>query len=213
VSELGGAIAVNLGAGEALLGKQRGGFFKSMKLLRFTHGVRVLSRASVVLAASLGVAACVVAPPPRTVLVPTPPPPKVFIYPSNGQTQQQMDMDRYQCHTWAVQQTGVDPNRQSPYQQVVVQGAPPPGSATAAGAVTGAVVGSIAAGPYNSGAGFLIGAAAGAIIGSAADANAQAQAKQAQQQVNQAAANAQAGAEAYTNAFAACLQGRGYTVK
>jgi hypothetical protein len=184
-----------------------------MKLLRLICSIRALSRASIVLAASLGMAACVVAPPSRTVLVPTPPPPRVFIYPSNGQTQQQMAMDRFECHTWAVQQTGVDPSRQSPYQQVVVQPAPPPGSATAAGALTGAVVGSIAAGPYNSGAGLLIGAAAGAIIGSAADANAQAQAKQAQQNVNQAAANAQTGAQAYTNAFAACLQGRGYTVR
>ena len=125
-----------------------------MKLLHFRTMFRCC-RGLWRLAASLGMAACVVAPPPRTVMVPTPPPPKVFIYPSNGQTQQQMDMDRYECHTWAVQQTGVDPSRQSPYQQVVVQPAPPPGSATAAGAVTGAVVGSIAAGPYNSGAGFL----------------------------------------------------------
>jgi hypothetical protein len=207
------AIAVNPAVVKAFLYERPGGFVKPMKLLSFSQTVGVLSRSSLVLAASIGMAACVVAPPPRTVMVPTPPPPKVFIYPSNGQTQEQMARDRYECHTWAVQQTGVDPSRQSPYQQVVVQPAPPPGAATATGAVAGAIVGSAIAGPYNSGAGFLLGAATGAIIGSAADANAQAQAKQAQQQVNQAAANAQAGAEAYTNAYAACLQGRGYTVK
>jgi hypothetical protein len=165
------------------------------------------------LVASLGMAACVVAPPPRTVLVQAPPQPKIFVYPSNGQTQQQMDRDRYDCHVWAVQQTGVDPSSQSPYQEVVVQPAPPPGAATATGAVAGAIVGSAIAGPYNSGAGFLLGAATGAIIGSAADANAQAHAQQTQQQVNQAAAAAQAQANSYRNAFAACLQGRGYTVK
>ena len=207
------AITVNPLAAEAFLIVRGGDFVKPMKLLCFSHRIGVLSRASVVLAASLGMAACVVAPPPRTVMVPTPPPPRVFVYPSNGQTQEQIARDRYECHTWAVQQTGVDPSRQSPYQQVVVQPAPPPGAATATGAVAGAIVGSAVAGPYNSGAGFLLGAATGAIIGSAADANAQAKAKQAQQQVNQAAANAQAGAEAYTNAYAACLQGRGYTVK
>src|SRR5450631_2933660 len=115
-----------------------------MRSLRFSCMGRAVSRASAVLAASLAVAACVVAPPPRTVMVPTPPPPKVFVYPSNGQTQEQIARDRYECHMWAVQQTGVDPSRQSPYQQVVVQPAPPPGAATATGAVTGAVVGSIA---------------------------------------------------------------------
>jgi hypothetical protein len=33
----------------------------------------------------------------------------MFVYPKNGQTQQQTDSDRYQCHQWAVGQTGFDP--------------------------------------------------------------------------------------------------------
>ncbi len=184
-----------------------------MKSLCFIHRIQPLWKLSAVLASSLGMAACVVAPPPRTVVVQLPPQPKIFVYPSSGQTQQQLDRDRYECHVWAVQQTGVDPSTQSRYQEVVVQPPPPPGAATATGAVAGAIVGSAIAGPYDSGAGFLLGAATGAIIGSAADANAQAQANQAQQQVNQAAAAAQAQADSYRNAFAACLQGRGYTVK
>jgi outer membrane lipoprotein SlyB len=184
-----------------------------MRSLRFRASGRVLWNAAVAAAVGVGLSACVVAPPPRTVMVPAPPVPKVFVYPSNGQTPEQTDRDRYECHTWAVQQTGVDPGRQAAYQPVVVQPSPPPGAATATGAVAGAVVGSIVAGPYNSGAGLLLGAAAGAIVGSAADANAQAQAKQAQQQINQTAAAAQAGNNAYLNAFASCMQGRGYSVK
>lgn len=34
---------------------------------------------------------------------------QLFVYPRNGQSQQQEDKDRYECHHWAVQQTGFDP--------------------------------------------------------------------------------------------------------
>jgi len=158
-------------------------------------------------------AACV-APPPRTVVVRTPPPQRVFVYPTNGQTPEQTDRDRYECHVWAVQQTGVDPSRPdaSPYERVVVQPSTPPGAGTAAGAITGAILGSIIAGPRNAGAGLVLGGITGAVVGSAADASAQAQAQQTQAQINQAAAEGRARADSYRRALGACLQGRGYTV-
>jgi hypothetical protein len=31
------------------------------------------------------------------------------IYPAKAQSQQQMEMDKYECYTWAKQQTGFDP--------------------------------------------------------------------------------------------------------
>ena len=37
---------------------------------------------------------------------------EVYIYPRNGQTDQQMANDRYECHAWAANQTGFDPTRQ-----------------------------------------------------------------------------------------------------
>ena len=84
------------------------------------------------------------------------------------------------------------------------------------GAIGGAILGSILAGPRNADAGLLFGAATGAIVGSASDANAQAQARQAQAQINQETAQqiaAERGrADAYRRALSACLQGRGYTV-
>jgi hypothetical protein len=41
----------------------------------------------------------------------------LFVYPKNGQSQQQTDSDRYQCHQWAVGQTGFDPtNTANPSQ-------------------------------------------------------------------------------------------------
>src|SRR5207302_8658884 len=44
----------------------------------------------------------------------------VFMYPARGQSQQQQDRDRYECHSWAVGQTGFDPSRAS------AAAAPPP---------------------------------------------------------------------------------------
>jgi hypothetical protein len=167
-------------------------------------------------ATMLGLLAACATPPPRTVVVPAPAPPpqRVFVYPANGQSAEQTERDRYECHVWAVQQTGVDPSRPdaSAYERVVVQPANPPGSGTAAGIIGGAIVGSILAGPWHAGAGALIGGATGGIIGSAADANAQAQAQQTQAQINQSAAAGRARADSYRRAIGACLQGRGYTV-
>ena len=98
---------------------------------------RAATRVAIPLAAILGLSACVT-PPPRVVAVPSPPPrpQTVFVYPNNGQSAEQTDRDRYECHLWAVQQTGVDPSRAdaNPYERVVVQPATPPGANTAAGA-------------------------------------------------------------------------------
>src|ERR1700723_1675099 len=162
----------------------------------------------------LGLLSACVTPPPRTYAVPAPPPQRVFVYPANGQSAEQTERDRYECHVWAVQETGVDPSRAdaSPYERVVVQPANPPGSGTVAGAIGGAIIGSIIAGPRNAGAGLVLGGATGAIIGSASDAQAQAQGQQTQQQNNQSAAAGRAQADSYRRAIGACLQGRGYTV-
>src|SRR5215471_1767134 len=34
---------------------------------------------------------------------------QMFIYPQRGQTPEQQQRDRFECHQWAVQQTGFDP--------------------------------------------------------------------------------------------------------
>jgi hypothetical protein len=176
---------------------------------------RCATRVAIPLVVILGLSACVT-PPPRVMAVPSAPPPpqRVFVYPNNGQSAEQTDRDRYECHIWAVQQTGVDPSRAdaSPYERVVVQPATPPGANTAAGAVTGAILGAIIAGPRAAGAGLVLGGATGAIIGSAADANAQQQAQQTQQQINMGASEGRARADSYRRALGACLAGRGYTV-
>jgi hypothetical protein len=34
---------------------------------------------------------------------------KIFVYPRQGQSEEQQAKDRYECHSWAVGQTGYDP--------------------------------------------------------------------------------------------------------
>jgi hypothetical protein len=169
------------------------------------------------LSGAVALSGCVT-PPPRTVAVAPPAPQRVFVYPANGQSSEQTERDRYECHVWAVQETGVDPSRPdaTPYERVIVQPATPPGAGTAAGAIGGAILGSILAGPRNAGAGLVLGAATGAIVGTAAEANANAQAQNqanlTQAQINARSAADRARADSYRRALSACLAGRGYTV-
>jgi len=39
---------------------------------------------------------------------------KLFIYPRKGQSQEQQDNDRYECHMWAADQTNYDPTTAAP---------------------------------------------------------------------------------------------------
>jgi hypothetical protein len=163
--------------------------------------------------AVLGLLSGCVAQPVRTVSIYSPPTSWVrpYIYPTQGQSPEQMDRDRYQCYVSSVQQTGVDPSRPSrTVEQVVV--APAPGAGTATGAVGGAIVGSLLAGPRSAGLGFLLGGATGAIVGSAADAHTQAQATQAQMQAREARAADQERMQAFRRTNSACLASRGYSV-
>ena len=47
-----------------------------------------------------------------------------FAYPNAGQSEQQQSKDRYECHQWAVSQTGFDPTTAPP-----LAAAPPPAGA------------------------------------------------------------------------------------
>jgi hypothetical protein len=137
----------------------------------------------------------------------------LYIYPAKGQSQSQQEKDRYECHSWAVRQTGFDPSRPSsgaassaqtpPYQASqphVVKGA-------ARGAALGAVGGAITG---DAGKGAAAGAAMGGLAGGFRRRD------ERKQQAAQQQANAQAAANnsrtSYHRAMAACLQGRGYTV-
>ena len=38
---------------------------------------------------------------------------RIFVYPRQGQSEEQQAKDRYECHSWAVSQTGYDPTKPS----------------------------------------------------------------------------------------------------
>lgn len=159
-------------------------------------------------------AGCVEAPP-RRVVVPGPEAAqnRIIIYPAQGQSPQQLDRDRYECNTWAVQQSGFDPSLPGvpAGQRVVVEPATPPGANTAVGAIAGAILGAAIAGPRNAGAGLLLGGVTGAAIGASTDANAQAQARAEQLQANRSYEQTEVAATNYRRAINACLHARGYT--
>ncbi len=139
---------------------------------------------------------------------------QLYVYPLKKQSSEQQDRDRYECHRWAVQQTGFDPSKTyptnpnsldpqpyRPSQPHVVKGA-------ARGAALGAVGGAITG---NAGKGAAAGAAMGGLAGGFRRRD------ERRQQAAQQQANASSAASSqhmnYTRAMAACLEGRGYSVK
>ncbi len=135
-----------------------------------------------------------------------------FIYPSQGQSQEQQTRDHGECHVWAVNQSGYDPANppmgSAPRSNEPAQGGVLRGGAR--GAAGGAIVGAIAG---NAGKGAAIGAAGGAFVGGMRrqDQRSRQQAERDQYYADQRAAQQQ-GLSTYNRAFSACMQGRGYTV-
>lgn len=130
-----------------------------------------------------------------------------IVYPGAGQSMEQQSADENACRSWAQQQTGMYPNQAPPgYYGETSTGAPVLGGA-ARGAALGAVGGAIGG---DAGKGAAIGAGVGATVGLM---------RRNQERRQQAYANQQAQAQyqadmgRYNQAFAACMQGRGYTVR
>jgi len=130
-----------------------------------------------------------------------------IIYPNQGQSPEQQEKDKFECYTWAREQTGFDPMQATtvPSGQPAPQGGVVRGAA--GGALAGVAIGAIAG---NAGKGAAIGAASGALFGGMRQHDQQRQQQQAQQQQ---AANYDNQRNNYNRAYGACLEGRGYTVK
>jgi len=136
---------------------------------------------------------------------------EIFAYPKNGQTQEQFQMDQYQCHQWATSQTGVDPTNPAQQPKPAAPSGPPPPAAVAAsatgGAIVGTVIGAISGHP---GQGAAIGTAVGASAGMMA---AGVKGKKQAEAKKKAEAEAQAAQANYNKAYSVCLEGRGYQVR
>lgn len=148
----------------------------------------------------------------------------VYVFPSDGQSSSQQNIDESACYEWAVQNTGNDPFDLSKQQQASAQQAEAQKAAAgqgtqgsgARGAVTGAAAGALIGEIADDDAGK--GAAWGAAIGAVANRRrykrqeyAQVQAAEQQQQ-----ATAQYTAQEIANfkkAFSVCLEAKHYMVK
>ncbi len=131
----------------------------------------------------------------------------MYVYPKEGQDKAQQDKDSYECHSWAVQQTGFDPTKppSTTTQTQSSQGGEVVGGA-AKGAALGAIGGAIAGDAGK-------GAAAGAAVGGAGGAMRKRSNQREQEAQQQAAKQAyQNNLESYNRAKATCLEGRGYSV-
>jgi hypothetical protein len=209
-----------------------------VKRLHFAGRVDLVASVAALLVSGFALTSCAAAPPaaphpaaaappaaaPPAAVPPEEAPPattstQVYVYPSGGQSAAQLDRDRYECHVWAVKQSGFDPSQPhlAPHQRVQVVAMPPAGTGVLAGAATGAIIGAAVSQPYQSGSGAAIGAVAGALLGAASDAARQQQANQVQKHYDARDAQLQARLEQQSNdyrrAIGACLEGRGYTVK
>lgn len=136
-----------------------------------------------------------------------------IVFPAKGQSQDQMEKDKFSCYQWAKNETGFDP-----MQTPTTSTPPPQQQAGRGGAVKGAAVGA--------GAGALIkkddsrskgaatGAVVGGVVGGAAQSRQMRQDQQAKAQWEQQQANEYAQKRnTYNRAFGACMESKGYTVK
>ena len=129
----------------------------------------------------------------------------IYVFPSRGQTDAQMDKDKYSCHQWASQQSGYDPMSPPPSSGGVSTPAYRPGRDVLGGAAKGAVVAGIADG--DAGKGAAVGALGGGIFGGMRH-------QRKVDSVRQQQAAATSGLQNdYRRAYSACLEGKGYTVR
>lgn len=161
----------------------------------------------------------------------------VFAFPNGGQSQAQQNKDKFECHNWAVQQTGFNPlNQQStsaPSYAYSSQGSYSSGAMDfgsgevgqggvvrdgARGAAAGAIFGAIGG---NAGKGAAIGAASGALFGGMRRSNRrreqerwqQQQQEQALQQMRAIEEQKRQASNYYRNAFGSCMSAKDYRVQ
>jgi Glycine zipper len=133
----------------------------------------------------------------------------VFVYPAKGQSAEQTDRDKYDCFTWAKQQTGFDPSQ--PTQVASSSSSSKSGGQVVKGAAGGAAIGAVGGAiAGDAGKGAAIGAASGALLGGIKRHKNKKEEQQEQRQQQTAASSARA---AYDRAYKACLEGKGYSVQ
>ena len=135
---------------------------------------------------------------------------ELMIFPNSDQSAEKQEEDKFVCYSWAKGETGFDPmapitaTEPAPQQQAQQGG-------VARGAARGAAVGQIVGGDSSS---TKSGAAAGAAVGGMRRNDQKRKEQQAQQQWEQEQQQIYTeNRNRYNRAYAACLEGKDYTVR
>ncbi len=135
---------------------------------------------------------------------------ELMIFPNTDQTSEQQEQDKFACYTWAKDQSDFDPMApptatEPPPQQQAKKGG------VGKGLVRGAAVGQIAGGDSKS---TRRGAAAGVAIGGMRRQDQKRKEAQAREQWEQEQVRIYTESRnRYNRAYAACLEGKNYTVR
>ena len=135
---------------------------------------------------------------------------ELYIYPAKGQSAEQQDKDKYECYSWAKNDTGFDP-----MALPTTSSAPPKGQKKSGGAITGALGGAVLGGVLgDSSKSAKRGAVAGGLIGGVRQSSKNSKTAQKRSDwERKESANYANNRNNYNRAYSACLEGRGYTVK
>jgi hypothetical protein len=127
------------------------------------------------------------------------------VYPADGQTAEQQERDQFECHEWATKDTGVDPVALAEANLGKEAPSDEEGAARGAGigAMRGAAGGDAAAGAAR---GFGIGRMISVL-------KAKRRLREQQSAVTKDGDSIHGQLDKYDRAYAACLTGRGYSVK
>ena len=131
---------------------------------------------------------------------------ELMIFPNTDQTSEQQEQDKFACYSWAKDQAGFDPMApptatEAPPQEGAKKGG------VGRGLIRGAAIGAIAGDAGK-------GAAAGAVIGGMRRQDQKRKEQQRRQQWEQEQQRIYAeNRSRYNRAYAACLEGKNYTVR
>ena len=136
-----------------------------------------------------------------------------FIFPSKGQSNDQMNKDKAECATWATGQSGFDPMAAPTATSPPPKTEAPKGGAVRGGlrgAAVGAAVGSITG---EAGKGAAMGAAAGGLLGGMRRRDQEQQEEHAKRQwEEEQRANYEKNRDSFNRAYKLCLEAKGYAV-
>ncbi len=141
----------------------------------------------------------------------------LYVYPAKGQSKDQMEKDKFECYKFARDETGFDPMERPeastprPAKEKETWGA---GQGALGGALLGAGIGAIAGGGKGAGTGALIGGVGGGAMGHVrrSEQKARDDARERDWEERETSRYVR-GRNNYERAYAACLDGRGYTVR